>query len=122
MKTLSDLFDPLYLRREKSLTDCESLEKFIKIPDVINEFLPTIEKGIGIPSLPVSESFRFLKIHAIGSLLFARCLFYSASGDIENAKKLFDEFLNYYREKELLIQNVFDVYEFCVTLSRKKYW
>lgn len=122
MKTLSDLFDPYYIRGEKSFTDPDALAKFKKIPDAINSFGETIQKGMQYPSHSVAQSFYYLYIHAQGAILYAKFLELAASSAIEEAKAKRTEYFNYYRRNELAIQKVFDVFEFINTIQKKKYW
>ncbi len=122
MKTLSNLFDPHYIRGEKSFTDPDALAKFKKIPVYIRSFEETIQKGMQYPSQPVAQSFFYLNIHAQGAILYAKFLEFAASSSVEEAKAKQTEYFNYYRKNESVIQNVFDVYEFINTIQRKKYW
>lgn len=122
LKTLSDLFDPLYIRREKNVLDQDSLSKFKKIPEHIHSFKKTIREGMQYPSYPISQSFYYLNIHADGALLYAKHLESAASGAVEDSKRYLEAYLDYYRKNEMLVQNVFDVYEFINTIHKKKYW
>jgi hypothetical protein len=122
MKTLSELFDPYYIRGEKQFNDPEALEKFNKVPNTIQSFDSVIKEGLMYPDSSVAQSFLYLDIHAKGALIYADFLRLAASGSIQEAKEKRNEFFDYYRKNEMLVQNVLDVYEMINTMQRKRYW
>ena len=110
---LSEMFDPEYLRGEKLLINKKAVECFDIIPNIIERFIPIIEKNIGNNHKQHMEaSWKNMKIHAEMCILFSRFLKAVASGDEDGVVTYWHELSRFLCQKEDMIQSVFDVMEF----------
>lgn len=119
LKTLSDLFDPEYLRAEKPAVNPENAEKYAKMPAVVGKFLPVILENIhkDHPNA-VKLSWTYLAYHADYCILLSHCLAFRAQGNEEAAHTAFDELVRFMRGLEPKLQRVFDLFEFIETYRR----
>jgi len=119
LATLSMLFDPPYLRKEKEQLSEESAQRFAKIPAVVEGFVPTIERNLTQTKGCQAQSWRYLKYHGEYAARFARALEARARGDKEATAALWQETKQYLQQNEDAIQPVFDLFEFISTLEHR---
>jgi len=130
LETLSDLFCPANIRsnvaadiEEEGLgTDDDQprnwknnrkvAEKTAKIQDVIDAFLPTIEKNMTLEDGCQRKSWVYLRYHARICSYLWKVLNAGASGDMEKAKAEYEKLELYLAKVEPYIHNVFDVFLF----------
>lgn len=119
MEDISDYFDPPYLRNEKPVVDIKAAEKFASTPDKIKSFESIIEKNLAsnLPQ-PMHLNWEYLGIHAQLCKLLSGALSLRASGDTDGAGKALEETFMYAAKNEKSIENVFDFYEFKLTMER----
>lgn len=117
LSKLSELFDPVYMRREKPAVDGEAVKKFEQVVQTIREFLPVIEHNKLGPNACWNSSWFYMKHHADVCLLLADALKSRAEGDTENARKSWDAVVQMVREREAVLHTVLDVHLFIGTLS-----
>ncbi|MDY3286619.1 MAG: DUF4838 domain-containing protein [Eubacteriales bacterium] len=118
LKTLSDAFDPSYLRGEKPAVDEAAAKRFQKIPDILDEYAEIIQENMVEEDNPenVRLSWAYLSYHASLCRLLARALYYRAKGDAKRALAVRGDLFAYARQHEQELNHVFDVYEFQQTL------
>lgn len=114
LATLSELFDPVYQRRDKAIEDAEKARCFAKIPAVIDAFLPTISKNIAAPYADptVRTSWEYLLYHAQAYSLYAKACAYRADAMYEEAQAVIDALIAYCTRIEDTVHPVFDVHRF----------
>ncbi len=122
MSTLSELFDPPYLRGERQVVSEESAERFERIPRMIDEFAPVIAQkaqGMGGEKLAPAQriSWETLVYHGELLKLTARGLACAAQGEFAMANEAKEAAMAYARFHEDRLKEVFDVYEFTGTLK-----
>ncbi|MBQ4528742.1 MAG: DUF4838 domain-containing protein [Clostridia bacterium] len=138
LETLSDLFCPSNVRigafsgvEEEGLGDIESqmkcwknnpyvAQKLSKIPSVLDEFLPVIEKNIALCNDSAQRlSWIYLKQHSLICQRLSKLLYEGACGNTGRAVELFDDLRDYLSEQESEFHNVFDLFLFLRSLSFK---
>lgn len=123
MSTLSDLFDPPYLRAEREVISAESAEKFAEIPVVIDEFSDVIARNIAAGEAGELDpaqlsSWDILTYHAELCKLIAKMLEYIARDDFDKATEMKEVVYSYARMHESELHDVFDVNLFISTFER----
>ena len=121
LSTLSEWFDPVYLRGEKPTVDMDLARKFADLPDYIRAFLPTIHRNIADPYInaTVKKSWEYLLYHAQACVLFAEACEFRAAGRQEDAASKYDQLMTYFRQIEPEIHPVFDPTIFNSIMYRK---
>jgi len=121
LSTLSEWFDPVYLRGEKPAVDMDLARKFADLPDYIRAFLPTIHRNIADPYInaTVKKSWEYLLYHAQACVLFAEACEFRAAGRQEDAASKYDQLMTYFRQIEPEIHPVFDPTIFNSIMYRK---
>ncbi len=117
LSRLSELFDPVHLRREKPAVSPESALMFQIARQVILDFQPVIEEHLSGDISCWNSSWHYLKHHAEISLPLADALFARASGDKEKAHEIWLTVANMAQEREEQLNTVLDVWLFVGTLS-----
>ena len=112
--TLSDLFDPVYQRRDRAIEDEDKARIFAGIPAVIDDFLPTVTKNIAAPhsSPTVKRSWEYLLYHAQAYALYAKACAYRADAMYDEAQAVIDSLIAYCGRIEEEVHSVFDVHRF----------
>ncbi|CAN7749264.1 DUF4838 domain-containing protein [Paenibacillus sp. LjRoot56] len=119
LKTISDLFDPPYMRGEKPRVSREAADKLRFVQEVVNAFRPVLERNIGSELHPtIAKSWEYLQIHAEIISLFAGALEARADGKAEEARQLWAKTSDYVQRNEDLYQPVFDVFLYIQTLHK----
>ncbi len=123
MARLSELFDPSYLRGEKTVVSKETKAKFDSIPAVVDEFAKVIESNIcaeGSKRLEEAQLilWKNLTYHAELCKLCAKTFAYYAAGEFENGEAMKSAAKAYAQFNETKLQDVFDVCYFIVTIER----
>ena len=116
---LSELFDPVYMRGEKPAVSDEAAGRLSQIPQVIREFLPTIERNIGNENPCRAKSWLYMKYHAEICTLLAEALEARARDDKQTALDIFEKVKQYVRENEMALHPVLDVWNFQNVLGWK---
>jgi len=116
LASMSELFDPPYLRGERPDGDEQAAERLDRVPELIASFEPTIERNRHHPDQAVRASWRYLAYHANYSRLLARALASRARGHDEAAKAQWSEFAAYVQQIEPAVQPALDVFECLQTL------
>jgi hypothetical protein len=118
LATLSDLFNPSYIRGEKPRMDSRALTKFVHIQEVIDDFHPVIQKNISSQKIPCqTESWELLQEHAWFASCLAQVLERLASNDQKKAFTQWSDLKKRLGIAESRIQKVFDLYEFVVAMQ-----
>ena len=131
LEKLSDLFSPANLRRGGKLgvedegiqsadnklitswiNNPEVKEKAERIPAVLSEFLPVIDKNTQLEDPMQRLSWVYLKYHSEICSYLARIITLGADGDIEGARKVLDSLEIYLSTVELEIHRAFDLFLF----------
>lgn len=119
MQSLSEAFDPVWMRGEKAAVDTEAAEKLAGVPAILDRFAEVIASNICDEAIPenMRVSWEYLLFHAELSRLEAKAFECKAKGENERAKQLLQEVFSYARQNEKALQHVFDVFEFQQTLN-----
>lgn len=116
---VSELFDPPYLRGEKSLVNDETPKSLFKVRKVIKEFCKIIEENLNIGNECQALSWRYLSLHAHICYLLSFALEARALGNGEIAMELWKVLKDYVQKNEDSLQKVFDVFMFINVMERK---
>jgi len=111
---LSDLFDPVYQRRDRAIEDEDKARIFAGIPTVIDDFLPTITKNMAAPHThpTIRQSWKYLLYHAQAYALYAKACAYRADAMYDEAQAVIDSLIAYCGRIEEEVHPVFDVHRF----------
>ncbi len=118
LETLSFLSMPEYSRRERPEIDAEAAERFSRIPKLVDDFMPVIEAHLEDEDLSRQRSWFYLSRLSPLAKITARMLYARATGNRDEAMKLWEEVKNAARRTELYCQPVFDAMEFIVSFNR----
>ena len=112
--TLSELFDPVYQRRDKAIEDEDKARIFARIPAVIDAFLPTVTKNIAAQhtDTAVRKSWEYLLYHAQAYSLYAKACACRADAMYDEAQAVIDALIAYCNRIEEEVHPVFDVHRF----------
>ncbi|MHB9036386.1 MAG: hypothetical protein ACYC64_06940, partial [Armatimonadota bacterium] len=117
LKTLSELFDPVYLRGTsqypfpgKPMVDPQAAERLTKVQAVVDAFLPVIDRNLNNKDQCRAKSWFYLKSHAEFCKLLASAYQVRATGDTSAAYARWEQFKQYVREQEPVIHPAFDLY------------
>lgn len=121
LERLSQLFDPVWQRGEKTVVDEETARHFAEIPAVVDGFRPVVLAHLSDPALSASvkKSWEYLTYHADACLLFAHACEARAEGRQEIAADIYQELLAYFRRFEPQIHPVFDPLIFNSRMGRR---
>lgn len=117
LETISDLFDPPYLRGEKPKVSPENAAKLAKVAGVVDAFLPTIERNIQSGNPCWAKSWYYLKHSAAICKLLASACEAVATDNKEVAAERWEATKKYVQEHEIVLHPVLDVYFFINTLN-----
>jgi hypothetical protein len=118
LASLSDLFDPPYIRGEKPRINSQAAIKFARIQEVIDGFRPIIQKNILSQKLPCqAKSWEFLGEHAWFASCLGQILERLAANERDVAFALWNDLKGQLGIAEERIQKVFDLYEFIVAMQ-----
>ncbi len=112
MAKLTELFDPVYMRGEKTVVDPEAAERLSRIPDVVREFLPVIERNTSSDNACRAKSWEYLRYHAGVCTLLAKALEARARDDKETALAEWERTKRFVQENEPVLHPVLDVWNF----------
>jgi hypothetical protein len=123
MSKLSELFDPPYLRGEKTVVSSKSKAKFDIIPSVVDEFSDVIGRNVsgeGCTRLEYPQVLLWKNLIHHGEIckLSAKTFSYYAAGDFDRGESMKQTAKAYAQLHELELQEVFDVCYFIVTIDR----
>lgn len=138
MKTVSELFDPVYIRGEKgrstkntsleiadmlkssgNIVDSEAAEQIAKIPALADQFRPVVIRNLNHSDPSIRLSYEYMKhyLDMLPSLAYA--FYHRACGDNELALYYWKQVETYVQINEDSIQNVLDVFELINVLGTK---
>ena len=128
LEAISYLFDPPYLRGETPRVCPENADSLAKVDDVVNAFMPTIERNIAnlvrrghdVPAEQDScwaKSWFYLKHSGHICKLLAGAAEEIARDNKDAAKELWEETKKYVQEHEIVLHPVLDVLFFTNTLG-----
>lgn len=86
-----------------------SAERIAKVADLVNKFLPVIEKNISLLDPCHRKSWEILSYHAVYCKKLSEILVCYANGNTDNALELFDSMIDYLSHIEDEIQPYFDL-------------
>ena len=109
---ISELFDPSYMRGEKPRVSPEAAQRLARIPGVIEDFGPVIERNIGGGNQCWSKSWEYLRHHARFYELFSRACEAAAKDDRTTAARMWEEAKAYIVQNHSALHPVFDVWMF----------
>ncbi|CAH1221277.1 hypothetical protein PAECIP111891_05150 [Paenibacillus allorhizoplanae] len=119
LETISDLFDPPYMRGEKPRISSEAADKLRSVQEIVSDFRPVLERNLGSALHPtIAKSWEYLLIHAEMICLLASALEARADGRAEEARQLWAQTSDYAQRNEDLYQTVFDVFLYIQTLHK----
>lgn len=116
---LSELFDPPYIRKEKTQESPASKQRFAQIPALVDSFREAIDAGIQSNNRCQQQSWAYLRYHAKLCELLAASLAAKAGADHEQAWQIWLQAKEYARRIERDVQPVFDVFEFISTWEKQ---
>ena len=119
-KTLSDLLDPPYLRKEKDVVSEDSVKQFSKVRGVVDEMAAFISDALGKESDPCrKKTWQSLVIHGKLCNLMADVLIERANGgDIDAIKAKWEIAKDYITRSEAEVHDLFDVWYFIKVMCR----
>jgi hypothetical protein len=109
---LSELFDPAYVRGEKLLKDEFAAAALGRIADVVDSFLPIIERNVDSATACWARSWLYLRHHAEVATSLASALRERAQGDLTTAQQEWNALKQRVWEQEEELHPVLDVYLF----------
>jgi hypothetical protein len=109
---LSELFDPEYLRGEKSLEGDQAATALGRVASVVNSFLPTIERNINSGTACWARSWLYLWHHAEIVTSLASALRERALGHPTTAQSEWNALKQRVWQKEDELHSLLDVYLF----------
>jgi len=131
LEELSELFCPANLRRggklgieDEGIQSADNIvikswinnpdvaEKIAKVPSMLAEFLPVIEKNMELEDPVHRHSWKNLRYHSEICSYLARIIALGSAGDIEGARKVLDSLEVYLSAVELEIHPDFDLFLF----------
>jgi len=120
MQKLSDAFDPVYLRNEKTAVNLENAQKLAAVPEILDEYLQLIETRLEDASLPggIRASWRYLRYHSDLCRLMAAAFLHKAEGRFKEALEALEEVLKFVQRNERTLHRVFDVLLFQNTVEK----
>lgn len=122
LEELSRLFDMEYMKGEKPFVSEESVERFGKIPPVINRFRPVIGKNLQAANPCHQKSWEYLNYHADLAYLLALALQASAADNVGMLQILWGAAVSLAQKIEPAVQPVLDVLEFTGIIGDKIRW
>ena len=95
-------------------------EKVAKIPEIVREFAPVIERNISVADNDAQRmSWYYLKYHGEICTLFSHILFEGASNNMDGARERYYELEEYLSAHEMEFHKAFDVFLFLRTIRAK---
>ena len=95
-----DFVDPNVKVRLLWMNNKEAYNSFSKIKNVLDNFLPVIEKNIIGKNKTHRESWKLLKIHNTMCMMLSEALVLGTSGDMLNAQKKVNELIDFLARRE----------------------
>jgi hypothetical protein len=117
LPTLTELFDPVYMRGEKPVVSEEAVEKLGRVSGVISGFLPVIERNLASENACWARSWFYLRHHAEVCRLLAAAYEARARDDKTSAREAWEKVKQYVRENEMMLHPAFDLWFFIITLD-----
>lgn len=120
MQALSEAFDPVYLRGEKSAVNPEAAAGLSRVPEILNRMAPMIAARAADATLPdsIRSTWNYLRYHSEFCRLLAVAFLRKAEGQFDLADAALEEVLDYTCRHEGEIHHVFDVRLFRRSMER----
>jgi len=119
LSSLSQLFDPPYLRGERPQVSPEAAERFGKVTSLVHDFRPVIGRNLSSEDACWAASWQYLAHHAELAVLLAQALEARASGDQGQAMAWWERAKAWAQAHEDAVQSVFDLFEFIQCWPKK---
>jgi hypothetical protein len=110
LASLSDAFDPPYLRGERPAVDPERVRALERVTGIVDRFLPVIRRNSASSDPCHAASWRYLLDHAEICRMLASAIAALASGRDEEARDRADTLMRYLWEREPELHRVLDVW------------
>ncbi len=117
LSELSELFDPVYLRGEKSVDAVDASQKLDSAKDTIEKAYPIIQDHVEAGDTCWEHSWQYLKHHADINVKLAQALKARALGDMDTARSIWQDVVQMVRQREGDLHTVLDVMLYIGTLS-----
>ena len=118
-ETLSDLFQPDYMRGEKTYVDEAAAARFAKIPELVNEMMPLLLSRMECEYKPSKRKlWHALVIHAQLCTYLADAVMLKAKGLQPAAEARWERVIDYVNRVEPLVHDLFDVKYFIDVIGR----
>lgn len=120
LRDLSDAFDPVYMRGEKTMTNPDNAAKLASVPALLDRYAPLIDARRQDETLheSVRASWQYLHLHGVLCRKYALTFQRKAEGRMEEAMALLEELKDLSWSLEMETHHVFDAYEFWEALRR----
>ena len=112
MEKLSEYFDPVVLRGEKSVKDDAVAQQCMKIPALIDVFIPTIERNLKKASAVHYRSWECMAFYVELCRMLAKVEYTAACGKGDEMESCWSIARDYVCKNELRFQKELDVFEF----------
>ena len=119
LRSLSESFDPVYLRCEKETVNPESAAHLSQVSDIVDAFADTISRHAEDSALHpgIRASWQYLQKHGPYCKLYARAFCLKAQGRFDDAKTALEDLFSYARQNEPELNHVFDAFKFQATVQ-----
>ncbi len=138
MKTVSELFDPVYIRGDKGIkkktttadtgslqngngviVDSEAAENIAKIPALADQFRPVVIRNLKHADPAIRLSYEYMKHYLDMLIPLAYAFYHRACGDADLALYYWNQVETYVQINEDSLQNVLDVFELINVIGTK---
>ena len=121
LRSLSDAFDPRFLRRETGPATEDDFTRLSAVAPIVDGFLPVIRRHACDASLPaaIRQSWQYLTVHADYCRLLADALTTEIRDPAASAAK-FDRFCQWLKEQESALAPVLDVHKLLIFFERRQ--
>ena len=116
---LSVLFDPTVLRGETPIRSRKNEDRYVQIPQWIEDFLPLIEKNLAKTNGVQHRSWECLQFYVGLCRRLAQVLYLLAAGRKAELPPVWDDVTAYVCSNEMRFQKEFDVFEFLLVWESK---
>ena len=119
-KTLTELFDPRYMRFEKTIVNEENAAKLEKVPMIVNEMLPTILNNMKTASdEAMKKQWEILAVHAGLCIRIADIFEQKAKGNNNCLDSKWKAIHDYICRNEELVHDAFDARNYDTTVEER---
>ena len=121
LSKLSEAFDPVYLRRENGPGTEKDAKRLHTVQGLIESFIPVIEDHLRDTDIPESirQSWKILESHSEYCNILSEALIAEIEEPAVYHERM-QEFYQWCKENEIMLQDVLDVYEVQQTYKRRE--